>query len=84
MVAVRLMAEGSPVTEVGPLAGFSQEWVRTLMHRYNADGPDAPGDGRGQNAGHQPLPEAAQQAALRTALGCDAPDGGVWTCRWVA
>jgi transposase len=28
--------------------------------------------------------DAAQQDALRTALGGVAPDGGIWTCRWVA
>lgn len=84
VLAVRLMAEGRPATEVGPLVGFSPEWVRTLVHRYNAEGADALGDGRRHNAGHPPLLDAAQQDALRTALGGEAPDGGVWTCRWVA
>ncbi len=84
VLAVRLMAEGRPATEVGPLVGFSPEWVRTLVHRSNAEGPAALGDGRRQNAGHPPLLDAGQQAALRTALGGVAPDGGIWTCRWVA
>ena len=84
VLAVRLMAEGRPATEVGPLVGFSAEWVRRLVHRYNAAGPEALGDGRRHNAGQVPLLDAAQQAALRTALGGVAPDGGVWTCRWVA
>lgn len=84
VLAVRLMAEGRPATEVGPLVGFTPEWVRTLVHRYTAEGLAALGDGRRQNAGHSPLLDAAQQAALRAALGGPAPDGGVWTCRWVA
>ncbi len=84
VLAVRLVAEGRPATEVGPLVGFSPEWVRTLVHRYNAEGADALGDGRRHNAGRQPLLDAAQQDALRAALGGTAPDGGVWTCRWVA
>jgi transposase len=84
VLAVRLMAEGRPATEVGPLVGFSPEWVRTLVHRYNAEGQAALEDGRRHNAGRQPLLDAAQQAALRAALGGVAPDGGVWTCRWVA
>lgn len=84
VLAVRLMAEGRPATEVGPLVGFSPEWVRRLVHRYNAEGPEALGDGRRHNAGATPLLDAAQQAALRTALAEAAPDGGVWTCRWVA
>jgi transposase len=84
VLAVRLMAEGRPATEVGPLVGFSPEWVRLLVHRYNAGGPEALGDGRRHNAGQAPLLDAMQQDALRTALGRDAPDGGIWTCRWVA
>lgn len=84
VLAVRLMAEGRPATEVGPLVGFSPEWVRRLVHRYNTEGADALGDGRRHNAGATPLLDAAQQAALRTALAGAAPDGGVWTCRWVA
>ena len=84
VLAVRLMAEGRPATEVGPLVGFSPEWVRTLVHRYNAEGSEALGDGRRRNAGRQPLLDAAQQGALRAALGGAAPDGGIWTCRWVA
>jgi transposase len=84
VLAVRLMAEGHPATEVGRLVGFSPEWVRTLVHRYNAEGQEALRDGRRHNAGRQPLLNAAQQDALRAALGGPAPDGGVWTCRWVA
>ena len=68
VLAVRLMAEGRPATEVGPLVGFSPEWVRTLVHRYNAEGSNALRDGRRRNAGRQPLLDAAQQGALRVAL----------------
>lgn len=84
VLAVRLVAEGRPATEVGPLVGFSPDWVRLLVHRYNAEGPDALGDGRRRNPGHAPLLDPAQQDVLREALGGPAPDGGVWTCRWVA
>jgi transposase len=58
--------------------------VRTLVHRSNTEGADALGDRRRHNAGHQPLLDPVQQTALREALGGVAPDGGVWTCRWVA
>jgi len=83
-LAVRLVAEGRPATEVGPLVGFSPEWVRTLVRRYNADGPAALADQRRGNAGGLPLLDPAQQEELRAALGVPAPGGGIWTCRSVA
>ncbi len=83
-LAVRLVAEGRPATEVGPLVGFSPEWVRALVRRYNADGPAALADQRRGNAGGPPLLDPAQQEELRVALGGPAPGGGIWTCRSVA
>jgi transposase len=83
-LAVRLVAEGRPATEVGPLVGLSPEWVRALVHRYNAGGPGALTDGRRGNAGGLPLLAPAQQEELRVALGGPAPGGGIWTCRSVA
>jgi transposase len=83
-LAVRLVAEGRPATEVGPLVGFSPEWVRTLVRRYNADDPAALADQRRGNAGGLPLLDPAQQEELRAALGVPAPGGGIWTCRSVA
>ncbi|CAA9540088.1 MAG: hypothetical protein AVDCRST_MAG59-772 [uncultured Thermomicrobiales bacterium] len=50
-LAGRLVSEGRPATEVGPLVGFSPEWVRALVRRYSAGDPAALGDGRRGNAG---------------------------------
>ena len=83
-LAVRLVAEGRAATEVGPLVGFSPEWVRALVHRYNAVGPVALADRRRGNPGGRPLLDPAQQEELRAALGGPAPGGGIWTCRSVA
>jgi transposase len=83
-LAARLVAEGRPATEVGRLVGFSPEWVRALVRRYNAGGPDALGDGRRGNAGGAPLLDAAGRASLAEALAGPAPGGGIWTCRSVA
>jgi transposase len=83
-LAVRLVAEGRPATEVGPLVGFTPEWVRALVRRYNAGGPAALADGRRGNPGARPLLDAVQQEELRAALGGPAPGGGLWTCRSVA
>lgn len=82
--AVRLMAEGRSATEVGLLVGWTAPWVRAVVHRYNAAGPDALSDGRRQNPGAPPLLDATQQVALRAAMEGPAPDGGVWTSGWVA
>ena len=83
-LAVRLAAEGRPATEVGPLVGFSPDWVRAVVRRYNAGGPAALADGRRRNPGARPLLGAGQQAELRAALAGPAPGGGLWTCRAVA
>lgn len=83
-LAVRLVAEGRPATEVGPLVGFSPEWVRTLVHRYNAGGPAALGDRRRGNLGRGGLLAPDQRVALRAALAGPAADGGLWTGRKVA
>lgn len=83
-LAVRLVAEGRPATEVGPLVGFSPEWVRALVHRYNAGGPAALADGRRGNAGAAPLLDAGGREALRAALAGPPPDGGLWTGRKAA
>jgi transposase len=87
-LAVRLVAEGRPATAVGPLVGFSPEWVRALVRRYNAGGPAALRDGRRRNPGAPPVLDAAGRAALRAALAGPAPDGGLWTgpkaAAWIA
>ena len=83
-LAVRLVAEGRPATEVGPLVGFSPEWVRTLVRRYNADGPAALADQRRGNAGGLLLLDPAQQEELRAALGGPGARRGDLDCRSVA
>jgi transposase len=83
-LAVRLVAEGRPATEVGPLVGLSPEWVRALVRRYNAGGPAALADGRRGNPGGAPLLGPGQREELRAALAGPAPGGGIWTCRAVA
>jgi transposase len=83
-LAVRLVAEGRPATEVGAVVGFTPDWVRALVRRYNAGGPDALADGRRGNPGGSPLLDPAGREALRAALAGPAPGGGIWTCRSVA
>lgn len=76
---VWLAAGGRPCAEVAAVVGYSVEWVRKLIGRWNADGPAALIDRRRGNPGGTPLLTAAQQDELRAALGGPAPDGGLWT-----
>src|ERR1700726_220193 len=46
-----LIAQGTPAQHVAEMTSYSYTWVRTLIQRYNQDGPDALGDGRHGNAG---------------------------------
>src|SRR5262245_10815437 len=79
--AIWLMVRpGGPLSaERAALAvGLSDVWVRKLVHRYNAKGPDGLDDGRKAN-GARPLLSQAQQAELCAALQAEPPDGGLWT-----
>jgi transposase len=58
--------------------GYSVEWIRILVQRYNDDGPAAVTDGRHANPGHAPLLDETGMAELQHALTGPAPDGGLW------
>jgi transposase len=81
---VWLVASGRGCAEVAAVVGYSVDWVRAVLGRYNREGPAGVGDRRRGNPGAAPLLGAAAQAELRAALAGPAPDGGVWTCRAVA
>ncbi len=50
-----LVTLGHHVPAVATLTGYSVNWVRTIVHRYNADGPSGIVDRRLANPGHSPL-----------------------------
>jgi transposase len=58
-------------------------WIQEIARRYRA-GPQAIGDRRHTNPGAAPLLDGEQQGQLQLALAGPAPDGGIWTGRWVA
>lgn len=74
--------------EVAAATGYSPRWVREVVRRYNAAGPDGLGDRRHADPGAAPLLDAAGQAALKQALAQPPPDGGLWTgpkvAAWIA
>lgn len=79
-----LVAQGHHCPAVATLLGSAEAWVRTIVHRDNAHGPDGVRDRRQANPGQPPLLTPALREELRQALGTDPPDGGLWTSPTVA
>ena len=64
---------------VAERVGLGAGWVRALIKRWNAEGPDGLADRRkGRNGGRNKL-STDQQVDLWDALPHDPPDGGLWT-----
>jgi transposase len=78
-----LLAQGMPTAQVAQVSGYGVRWIQEIARRYRA-GPEAIGDRRHANPGAPPLLDGEQQGQLRAALAGPAPDGGIWTGRWVA
>ena len=85
---VYLKSLGHDAPAIAEATGYSPNWVRTLLHRYNADGEAGLRDRRADNAGAEPLLDEPQQAELETALAQRPPGGGLWSgpkvARWIA
>ena len=76
---LRLVAQGHTGPTVARLTGYSENWVRTIVHRYNANGPAGIVDRRQDNRGRPVLVPPDVRAALRDRLADPPPDGGLWT-----
>lgn len=76
---VWLVAQGHSGAAVARLTGYSETWVRTLIHRYNDHGPAGIVDRRHANPGQAPLVSSAVREELRTVLVDPPSDGGLWT-----
>lgn len=64
---------------VGHQVGLTPAWVRTILRRWNAEGPDGLADRRAAaNGGHAKL-SIDRQLELWAALQQSPPDGGLWT-----
>lgn len=79
-----LIAQGHHCPAVATMLGYSEDWVRTIVHRYNADGPSGVTDRRHANPGQTPLLSPELRKELGTLLEEDPPDGGLWTSPKVA
>lgn len=81
---VWLIAQGHHCPAVATMLGYGEDWVRTIMHRYNDAGPSGITDRRHANLGQPPLLSPALREELGEALDGDPPDGGLWTSPKVA
>jgi transposase len=64
--------------------GLTAVWTRTLLKRWNAQGPDSLADRRATTNGGQGKLTPDQQIDLWAALRQSPPDGGLWTGAKVA
>lgn len=81
---VWLVSQGHTCPAVARLTGYSETWLRTLVHRYNAAGPAGLRDRRHANLGQPPLVPPAVREELRAVLADPPSDGGLWTSPKVA
>ncbi|MDQ3657997.1 MAG: winged helix-turn-helix domain-containing protein [Chloroflexota bacterium] len=81
---VWLVSQGHTCPAVARLVGYSETWVRTVIHRYNDDGPAGLTDRRHANPGQPPVVPPAVREELRDRLAEPPPDGGLWTSPKVA
>lgn len=65
--------------DIAEACGYSVIWVRSLVRRYNREGPEALTDQRHSNAGQPRLLSPAQEAALETRLQTQPEEGGLWS-----
>lgn len=67
------------VPAVAKQLGYTEDWVRTIVHRYIDDGPAGLRDRRRTNPGAPPLVNEGVREELTTRLADPPVDGGLWT-----
>ena len=82
--AIWLLARGHEVAEVASTTAFGVRWIEKLLARYNAEGPDTPGDLRRRNGAKRTILKPELLDGLRVRLAEPPTDGGLWTSRKVA
>jgi transposase len=65
--------------EVAAQVGLTPAWVRTVLRRWNSEGPGGLADRRAASNGGKSKLTADRQAELYAALQQPPPDGGLWT-----
>lgn len=64
--------------DVAAVTSYSENWIRILARRYNAQGADSIGDTRPQIKGAAAVLSSADQEEVRTLLTREMTDGGLW------
>ncbi len=80
--ALRLLTrpvDPPPAAAVADALGLSAGWVRSLIRRWNAEGPDGLADRRKATNGGREKLSIDRQVDLWDALRHAPPDGGLWT-----
>lgn len=73
-----LLDQGQHVPAIAAELGYTEPWVRTIVHRYIDLGADGLQDRRRSNPGAQPLVSAAVRTELQARLADPPDDGGLW------
>src|SRR3954467_11424988 len=79
-----LLARGHTIADVAAVTSFVPRWIKQLLARYNAHGPEALGDLRRRNGSAPSVLRPELLARLRARLEAPPPDGGLWSSRKVA
>jgi transposase len=79
-----LLSLGKTSAEVGQVTGYCVDWLRKIVRRYNARGPEAVGDQRHHNPGQNRLLNAEQDTELMVELEKAAAAGQAWSSVEVA
>ncbi len=79
-----LLASGKKTEEVASSTGYSVQWIRKLVRRYNSLAEKGVGDRRKTNPGGKPLLDEIQTAQLLQIIQQPPADGGLWNGRKVA
>jgi transposase len=77
--AILLRVQGKGTKEVAEICGFNPDWVRRLVRRYNARGPEALCDGRKKNGKVRMLNDALLTELLHAVVHGKPEGGGLWT-----
>jgi transposase len=74
-----LLDQGHHIPAIAAQLSYSENWVRTIVHRYIDQGPDGLRDRRHANPGATPLVSTEGRAELQHRLADPPDDGGLWT-----